>query len=60
MIHIFGEDLDMNTDNISKERLGVLLYNAISLLEERVFDNYDTEARELEITWEEYCSVMDI
>ena len=50
----------MNTENISKERLGVLLYNAISLLEEFVFDNYDTEARVIEITWEEYCSVMDI
>lgn len=44
---------------MTNERLTVLLNNAIELLEERVFDNYETEAmNELGMTKEEYCEVV--
>ena len=46
---------------MDKERLMVLLYNAISLLEERVFDNYESEAQyQIGMSDEEYKAVMGI
>lgn len=44
---------------MTEERLRVLLRNAIELLQERVFDNYETEAMDsLGMSKDEYCDVM--
>ena len=43
---------------MKEERLRILLDNAIKLLEERVFDNYETEVMdELGMTKDEYCDI---
>lgn len=45
---------------MTEERMRVLLYNAIQILEEKIFDNYETELMDiLGMTKDEYCDVMD-
>ena len=44
---------------MTEERLKVIAANAIGLLEERVFDNYEAEVLEaLGIDKDEYCEIM--
>ena len=45
---------------MKEERLRILLENAIKLLEEKVFDNYETEVMdELGMTKDEYCDITE-
>ena len=45
---------------MTEERTRELLNNAISILETRVFDNYETEAMDnLGMTKQEYCDIMN-